>query len=993
MKKLLFTLLTIGLLLNQGTTPQTQAQATTSNYVLLELTNLQAGEVKDVSTYRYSSTATTESALVLSGTIYNAGTRYFNNQEEDPLNPNEITATRQWQGGINCGESINPVTSEFEGTLNLASLKAKETQTIEAHLFNGTALATALKSGRTVDCSLYTLVGSYANIQLDPAYSSTYAFSIYLDTSSNTYRTTPLTATNPFGAPLTTGTNECTSTVIIENGKFTIELIAENGIRSADCRFTEWDIQTISGDHKLLEMTEYTLIFDNNLKGVVGLFVTEPTNFQTELHIGQVISVPKTTVAPDSCNSPLVEYRGECVDPIPACITPPKNVMPATCIDKIKDGIYTKNYNFQCLSGYTKTGTECLKNTSTTTPLSKNVCSNTVRDINGKYTIELLGLNGKRSADCRYTQWDFYILSGNAKLLSMNEYELTFDGTRRGKVRVTTTAPSNYWAEFEIGKSVPDTTVTPNSCLSPLVEYRGKCIDPIPACTNPPAHYIPASCIDKIENGKLIERYNFQCLSGYERIGDRCVSTATAVPIQTSPLKITKSNSGYNTTTSEYYFNLEWTAIKNAQYSVGYIIMDPNNSMLIGKSPGVGGISQPYTSITNIDPGYKYLVTLEAYDPIKQNFLGRDKVSIYVEKSVSAPSITSTTNIIIPPAGYEDEVRTGYSAAENPFDDVDTNTLTGLAASELYYRAIIGGYRNDIPNGKPIFDEYKSVNRAEAAKFLLLAKGIVFGSSSVGNPFKDVLEGQWYTEYVLKASNLGIINGHPDGTFRPAEGVQKDQFLKMIIKTFEIYENIDHAYTDVPNNAWFAPYAGAAHAYQMFPQHSKSQLNPGHQMTRGEVAIAIYQYLKNRNTAETPLRPPSGNQDGDSTSSTWKSHTNDTQDYTIEIPKTFTISNFDLDVTSSKIAISTKKGEPLNFFFDTEPTPMYDIANLKEGITHFFSLKNGYCDGPGCSEPLTAYLFYNKLSSTNIFVQFHWDTPTETTTKILKSFTFKNSPT
>lgn len=65
-------------------------------------------------------------------------------------------------------------------------------------------------------------------------------------------------------------------------------------------------------------------------------------------------------------------------------------------------------------------------------------------------------------------------------------------------------------------------TVT-TQCTSPLVPYQGACVDPIPACKNPPAHLMPSSCIDKIENGVYIERFNFSCLPGYDPVGKECV--------------------------------------------------------------------------------------------------------------------------------------------------------------------------------------------------------------------------------------------------------------------------------------------------------------------------------------------------------------------------------------------------------------------------------------------------------------------------------------
>lgn len=47
--------------------------------------------------------------------------------------------------------------------------------------------------------------------------------------------------------------------------------------------------------------------------------------------------------------------------------------------------------------------------------------------------------------------------------------------------------------------------------------------------------------------------------------------------------------------------------------------------------------------------------------------------------------------------------------------------------------------------------------------------------------FTDMQDSDWYSEYVNNLSALGIINGFPDGTFRPDETLSADQFIKMVI--------------------------------------------------------------------------------------------------------------------------------------------------------------------------------------------------------------------
>lgn len=191
-----------------------------------------------------------------------------------------------------------------------------------------------------------------------------------------------------------------------------------------------------------------------------------------------------------------------------------------------------------------------------------------------------------------------------------------------------------------------------------------------------------------------------------------------------------------------------------------------------------------------------------------------------------------------PPAGYEDDVLTYFT--ENPFPDTDINSLEGIAAAELYRRGVIGGY----PDGE--FKGYRDVNRAEAAKFLLLARYGSVPDLANNGQFPDVVEGQWYVPYVVYAANLGIINGYPDGYYRPANTVNTAEFLKMLTLTFDIQLNLPHSFNDVTPQDWFNQYAGAVPMYNLFPERSNLYLDPAKNMTRKEVAIAIYQFLLNR---------------------------------------------------------------------------------------------------------------------------------------------------
>ncbi|MDQ0195358.1 hypothetical protein J2T20_003730 [Paenibacillus wynnii] len=74
-----------------------------------------------------------------------------------------------------------------------------------------------------------------------------------------------------------------------------------------------------------------------------------------------------------------------------------------------------------------------------------------------------------------------------------------------------------------------------------------------------------------------------------------------------------------------------------------------------------------------------------------------------------------------------------------------------------------------------------------------------------GAAFSDV-KGHWAESVILQASKMGIINGFPDGTFRPNEVVKADQFVTMMLKTFSKPDGtgsaqFDQAWMDSLNNS------------------------------------------------------------------------------------------------------------------------------------------------------------------------------------------------
>lgn len=62
----------------------------------------------------------------------------------------------------------------------------------------------------------------------------------------------------------------------------------------------------------------------------------------------------------------------------------------------------------------------------------------------------------------------------------------------------------------------------------------------------------------------------------------------------------------------------------------------------------------------------------------------------------------------------------------------------------------------------------------------LACMGIGFSQS---HTFNDITVGSWYEKATIRLSNQSIIKGYPDGTFRPYEALNGDQFIAMVLRS------------------------------------------------------------------------------------------------------------------------------------------------------------------------------------------------------------------
>lgn len=77
------------------------------------------------------------------------------------------------------------------------------------------------------------------------------------------------------------------------------------------------------------------------------------------------------------------------------------------------------------------------------------------------------------------------------------------------------------------------------------------------------------------------------------------------------------------------------------------------------------------------------------------------------------------------------------------------------------------------------------VTRAETAALLLRAFGAVDDSNPFQGAFTDVPEDAWFAGVVEQAADLGIMSGTADGRFLPNEPVTRSEMAVSLIRALE----------------------------------------------------------------------------------------------------------------------------------------------------------------------------------------------------------------
>jgi hypothetical protein len=179
----------------------------------------------------------------------------------------------------------------------------------------------------------------------------------------------------------------------------------------------------------------------------------------------------------------------------------------------------------------------------------------------------------------------------------------------------------------------------------------------------------------------------------------------------------------------------------------------------------------------------------------------------------------------------------GQSFSDVPLDHPDANGIAYVKE-----KGIVSGYADGT------FRPDQIINRAEFTKIVMLYK---FGQQMIdmcgsSMNFTDVSFNDWFGHYICRGKDAGVIDGYPDGTFRPNAPINFSEAAKIIART-DTFNAGDPVLPPDTGGPWYERYVRYLSNNNAIPLTITTL---DHSVTRGEMAEMIYR-LKTHTTSKS----------------------------------------------------------------------------------------------------------------------------------------------
>ncbi|MBT6069026.1 hypothetical protein HOG48_04690 [Candidatus Peregrinibacteria bacterium] len=195
----------------------------------------------------------------------------------------------------------------------------------------------------------------------------------------------------------------------------------------------------------------------------------------------------------------------------------------------------------------------------------------------------------------------------------------------------------------------------------------------------------------------------------------------------------------------------------------------------------------------------------------------------------------------------DDNQKVGTQRVRVEIQDEDGEIGTAIAYTVLHWASPYLKELNDegiiYTRHDRTFDPNTPVPRGEVIQMIIKKLDLGRIAPEYQPIFSDIPQHDKYMKYVLEAYNRGIVEGYPDGTFRPEASISRAETLAMILRAFEIdiLRGGFQFYPDVPKSEWFFKFVDTGTTSELVSGYDTGSFGPHDPITFGEIAKMLYQ--------------------------------------------------------------------------------------------------------------------------------------------------------
>lgn len=148
-----------------------------------------------------------------------------------------------------------------------------------------------------------------------------------------------------------------------------------------------------------------------------------------------------------------------------------------------------------------------------------------------------------------------------------------------------------------------------------------------------------------------------------------------------------------------------------------------------------------------------------------------------------------------------------------------------------------------ISNGYPdgTFKPNNNVTRAEAVK--MIGEALSLDGTLRRTKFPDVSSKMYASGFIDAANKLSIINGYPDGTFKPGKSITRGEMAFIMKEAFNYKDSYKRTFSDVPSKKYYFSAVNALQHAGVIDGYEDGTYQPDKPITRSEFATLLANQL------------------------------------------------------------------------------------------------------------------------------------------------------